>query len=163
MYPANIQQLFKKNPFGVVYSNWVLFTRLRADTAIENVIRSKHEEIETSLNDQNVSYAEITTNTGRKHLYDKFNCHERNHPLFFIFNKYPADCQKKDHCIIVEWGIWEEAETLRNDLMALVTFFSHKEFRERIQNAHKKKVWSTIKKSLPKIFEASISVLSAVL
>jgi len=82
MYVANIQQLFKQNQDGKIFSNWVLFLRLRADTAIENVIRAKHEEIESALREQNISYAEITTNVGKNYLYKLFKCHDKRHPLF---------------------------------------------------------------------------------
>ena len=75
MYVANIQQLFKQNQDGKIFSNWVLSLRLRADTAIENVIRSKHEEIESALREQNISYAEITTNVGKNYLYKLSNIH----------------------------------------------------------------------------------------
>jgi len=163
MYVANIQQLYEKKPDGKKISNWVVLVCLKAGTRIEKVVRDKHESNESNLREHNVAYAEITTSQGKNYLYDMFNCSQKKHPFFLVFNKYPPKCTKEDHCMMVEWGKWKDIEKLKNDLTAFVTFFSDKDFRKKIKNAQNKKLWKSILKYVEPIIKTGISILKVVI
>ena len=144
MYLANLEQVFRKNPFNEDYVSWVLFVRLRSGTKVEKIIQSKHEEIDTVLTAQNVNYSEITTFHGKQGVYKKFNCREGEHPLFLVFNKYPLDYTKKETFIVIEWGNWRDIESLKNDLMMFVNFFTEKKIVKMIAHAKNRKMWQSI-------------------
>ena len=167
MYAANAEQVFRKNPQGKAYDCWVLFLRHGADTPREKAIRDKHEDIDTTLAEQNVNYTEVTTRVGKSSLYEKFGTQKRRHPLFLILNKHPLDYAKKDPLLVIEWGKWADADAVRDDLMALVNFFSDKEFRTYIAGAREAKGWDRVCKFLEKhwtsIVSMGISVATAVI
>lgn len=148
MYLANLEQVFRKNQFNKEYISWVIFLRLRSDTKVERLIRKRHEEIETILGTHNVNYSEITTFYGKEGLYKKFNSKKGKHPLFFIFNKYPLDYTKREPFILIEWGKWRDVESLKNDLMMFVNFFSDKKIVKMIANAKNRNMWLDVLKLL---------------
>ena len=157
MWAANLQQVFGENPQGKKYDCWVLLLRHGSETKIEKSIRSKHEQIDSLLSEQNVNYSEITTRNGKNPIYHKFNFQKGKHPLFLILNKHPLDYVKKDSLIVIEWGKWNDIEELKDNLMALVNFFSNKDFRNEIANARNTKMWNEVGKFLEK---HGISILS---
>jgi hypothetical protein len=144
MWCANLNQVFRKNPAGINYESWVIFVRHGADTKIEKEIRRKHEEIDMILASQNVNYAEITTLQGKSEVYKKFKFKEGRHPLFFVFNKHPLNYTKKERFMVIEWGKWSEVDSLKNDLMAFVNFFTDEDFRKKIAVAKNKKMWNKV-------------------
>jgi hypothetical protein len=144
LFPANLQQVHPKNPEGKDYDSWILFLRLGSDTKVEKAIRDKYAEIYQILASQNVNYSEITTFKGKQDFYNRFNHEMDEHPLFFVFNKYPLKYAKKEPFLVIEWGKWKDIDTLRNDLMRFVSFFSNKEFRIKIANAKNREMWSTV-------------------
>lgn len=146
MYLANLEQVFRKNSFNEDYVSWVLFVRLRSGTKVEKIIQSKHEEIDTVLTAQNVNYSEITTFHGKQDVYKKFNHREGKHPLFFVFNKYPLEYTKKEPFLVIEWGKWNNIESLKNDLMMFVNFFSNKKILKMIANAKNRNIWLDVLK-----------------
>lgn len=141
MWCANLQQVFSKNPQNKDYDCWILFLKLDSDTSVETVIRGKHQEIDTTLAEQNVNYTEITTFQGRRSVYERFDCKKGRHPLFLVFNKHPLQYSKKEVFLLIEWGKWSDIDSLKNDLMAFVNFFSDRDFREKIANAKNEKLW----------------------
>jgi len=140
MYRAHINQI----PNDPCIESHILSLCLRSDTKIERFLRSKHEDIESILAEQNVIYTEITTTPGKEEVFNKFDLLQKNYPLFSILNKHPKNFNKKDPLLIVEWGKWEQIENLQNDLMKFVNFFSDKEFRQLISKAQDKKSWNKI-------------------
>ena len=148
MWAANLQQVFKTNPKGKPYDCWVLFLKLNSETQIEKAIQTKHEEIDTILADQNVNYSEITTPKGKHFVYDKFNSQTGKHPLFLVLNKHPLQYVKGDPLMVIEWGKWTDVETLKDDLMALVNFFSNENFRKQIIEAKNPTMWKKARNTL---------------
>ena len=144
MWCANLNQVFRKNPTGIDYESWVVFVRLRAGTNVEKAIRFKHEEIDTILSSQNTNFSEITTLQGKQEVYKKFKFKNGSHPLFFVFNKHPLNYVKGDRFMVIEWGKWADIETLKNDLMAFVNFFTDEELRKKIAKAKDKSMWKII-------------------
>jgi len=156
MWAANLNQVFTKNPCGEKYECWVLFLRHGTGTAREKSIRSKHEDIDTILAEQNVNYTEITTRAGKRLVYDKFNFRNSKHPLFLILNKHPLNYVKGDSLMVVEWGKWREVDGMTEDLMALVNFFSDEGFRKNLVEAKNPKMW---KKAIAFLEEHGITIL----
>ena len=159
MYRAHINQI-PKDPDVDFH---VFFLCLKSDTKIEKFIRSKHEDIESILAEQNVNYTEITTTSGKKEVYSKFDFQKKNHPLFYVLNRHPLSYKKNDSLLIMEWGNWDNIENLQNDLMKFVNFFSDEEFREAISKAKDKKSWNKISTFLKNhgysIFSIGLSLL----
>ena len=124
VYAANIGQVYKTNPAGVVFDGWVIFLRLGSNTERENAIRSQHEAIETELAESNVSYTEVTTRRGRDDIYKLFACRNRKHPLFLILVKHPSSYGQGAPFLLVEWGRWTSAGTLADDLFRLLPLVS---------------------------------------
>jgi hypothetical protein len=148
MWCASLSQVFQKNPQNLDYECWVILLRIGSGTTIEKEIRAKHEKIDTILAAHNVNYSEITTFQGKQEFYEKFQFKSGKHPMFFIFNKHPLKYAKKEPFMVIEWGKWSNLESFKNDLMALVTFFSDAEFRKKIATAQNKTMWSTVSKFL---------------
>lgn len=144
MWCANLNQVFRKNPIGSDYESWVLFVRLRAGTNIENAIRNKHEEIDTILASQNTNFSEITTFQGKQEIYNKFKFQNGNHPIFYVFNKHPLNYIEGERFMVIEWGKWNNIQTLKNDLMAFVNFFSDETFRKKISEANNITMWKKV-------------------
>ncbi|GAI28487.1 unnamed protein product [marine sediment metagenome] len=148
MYCTNLQQVYRKNPLDKDFDCWVLLLGLDSDTSAEREIRSKHKNIDTILKAQNVNYSEITTFKGKMSVYEKFKFKNGKHPLFFIFNKHPLQYIEKESFMVMEWGKWQDIDSLKNDLMEFTNFFSDTEFRKKIINARNKKMWNKIVKFL---------------
>jgi hypothetical protein len=150
MWAAYLQQVFREDPQGKKYDCWILLLRHGSDTRIEKIIRSKHEQIDSLLSEQNVNYSEITTRKGKERAYHKFNFQKGKHPLFLVLNKHPLDYLKNDSLMVIEWGKWSDIEEFRDNLMALCNFFSNEDFRKEIARAKDKKMWHQVGKFLEK-------------
>ena len=141
MFAANLHQVYKENPQKQPFSCWVLLLYHDSGTKIECHVRSMHRQIDTILANQNVNYSEITTYQGKGLVYQKFGFQNGKHPLFLVLNKHPINYAKNDPLMVIEWGKWSDIEALKDDLMALVNFFSNEEFRKRIAEAKSLKMW----------------------
>jgi len=144
MWAAHLQQVFTENPQEQEYDCWVLLLRHGSGTKKEEAVRAKHEDIDKILTAQNVNYTEITTHRGKQTVYDKFNCMYGKHPLFLILNKNPVAYGIGDPLMIIEWGKWTDIENLKDDLMALVNFFSNKKFRKSVVDAKNPGMWKRV-------------------
>ena len=151
MYVANLQQVFKIDPERKApFSSWILLLCQRTETEKENIIRSKHPDIEPELRSQSVNYTEITAPAGKHLVYEKFGCKARKHPLFLVLKTHPLNYNKGDPFMLIEWGKWNDADSLREDLMSFVTFFSDEDFRKSIANAQDTALWKKFSKYLEK-------------
>ena len=103
-----------------------------------------HEKIDTSLAEQNVNFSEVTTLQGKRILYKNFNIKKCIHPIFLVLNKHPSDYVQKDSLMVIEWGKWNDIEKIKEDLMAMVNFFSDEDFRKRIAEANDVKKWRKV-------------------
>lgn len=53
---------------------------------------------------------------------------------------------KREPFILIEWGKWRNIETLKNDLMMFVNFFSDKKIVKMISNAKNRNMWLDVLK-----------------
>ena len=149
MYPPHIGQVYKDHNDGD-FDTWVLYLSHEAGTKAENFIDSKHRTIDIQLREQNVNFSEITTLNGRQGVYKKFNLKNCKHPIFLVFNKLPKDVVDGDHFLIFEWGKWQDSDSMQQDVMALVNFFSDEEFREKLSKSKDMTMWKKTKAFLGK-------------
>lgn len=150
MYSANLQQIFSINPSGKHFESWVVYGSLETSTEKDNFLRNRHRDIDTALSEQNVNYSEITTLSGKQHLWKKFNVQNKQHPVFIISSKYPDNCKKNDKVLIIDWGEHKDIDKFKTDVMKLVTMFSDGDFLELVSSAYDKKTWDNVIKYLKK-------------
>lgn len=147
MYPPHIGQVYKEHNDGE-FDAWVLYLSHEAGTKAENFIDSKHRMIDIQLREQNVNFSEITTFNGRQGVYKKFNLNNCKHPVFLVFNKLPKDVVEGDQFLIFEWGKWLDSQSMKQDVMALVNFFSDQNFREALSKSKDMTKWKKMKRFL---------------
>ena len=167
MYSANLRQIHRVNPGGKAYDCWVVLVCLGARNQAELTVRELHQQIEEKLANQNVHYAEVTTQAGQDTVYAKFGSTTGKHPLFMIFNQYPLDYRKDDPLVVVEWGRWTDMNELRDNVVALAGFFSNAAFRKSIITLKTPTAWENIGKFLEKhglkILGVATSIATALL
>jgi len=144
MYAPHIGQVYGDHNDGD-FDAWVLYLSHEAGTKAESFIDKKHRTIDIQLREQNVNFSEITTLAGRRGVYRNFNLKNRKHPIFLVFNKVPKDVVDADCFLIFEWGKYQNSDSMQQDVMALVNFFSDDGFRKELSKANDVTMWKRTK------------------
>lgn len=144
MFPANLGQVYRKDPKERPWDAWVIHIADADRQAMDREIRERHSSVENQLSAQQVNFVEITTGTGRNEFLRRFGCASRQRPIFAVLSRHPDDHKDGDLFLVIEWGALANAAAVAKDLMTLVQFFAQARFRDVLADASTRTDWSRI-------------------